>query len=57
MLVLSESEVPPLLLSEMGGDLYNGWEDFAKRHTQTLAHSGYNFTGIMGKYYVYYVYY
>ncbi|XP_050736653.1 aminopeptidase NAALADL1-like isoform X2 [Eriocheir sinensis] len=46
-LVLSESEVPPLLLSELGGDLYNGWEEFVGRHEETLAHSGYNFTAIL----------
>lgn len=48
LLVLSESEVPPLVLSELSGDLYNGWQGFLKSHSTSLTNSGYNFTGILG---------
>lgn len=47
LLVLSESEVPPLVLSELSGDLYNGWQEFLRGHSASLANSGHNFTGIL----------
>ena len=49
LLVLSESEVPPMVMSELSGDLYNGWQNFLKRHLVSLTNSGYNFTGIIGE--------
>nr|XP_045609653.1 aminopeptidase NAALADL1-like [Procambarus clarkii] len=45
--VLSESDLPPLRMSDLSGDLYNGWQHFLDLHTTALTNSGYNFTSIL----------
>lgn len=47
LLVLTESEVPPLVLSELSGEIYNGWQKFLEGHSASLSNSGHNFTGIL----------
>lgn len=47
MVMMSQSEVPPVLLNELSGELYNGWQRFLHLHTSALTKSGYNFTSIL----------
>ncbi|KAK8734852.1 hypothetical protein OTU49_005688 [Cherax quadricarinatus] len=47
-LVLSESDLPPVILNELSGELYNGWQQFLDLHSSALHKSGYNFTSIVG---------
>lgn len=46
-LVLTQSQVPPLVLSEVSGDLYNTWHQFLHLHSASLSSADYNFTGIL----------
>ncbi|XP_042223167.1 aminopeptidase NAALADL1-like isoform X2 [Homarus americanus] len=47
MMVLSENELPPVVMTELSTDLYDGWRRFLGLHATTLHKSGYNFTGII----------
>lgn len=46
-ITLSVKELPPVVFSEMSGELYNGWQRFLDLHAASLNNSEYSFHGIL----------